>query len=226
MYPPVDSWNPPAVPVKWEAPAVPGRLPPPAPPQIHVPGPAAVKVPAAAANQGPRLLVVSASWCKPCQTLIREVLPTINVQGFRTEIVDGDQHPEIVAKYNVKTYPTLLIDNGENGYVMWRHNGSPSRDSLTAAMLNSLRFFPNAAAAPVRTTPAPAAPVIHVRRVADDLHTHTCSRCGTTWNHDINPTHNCANCGREQSIQDRQPRPVTPPRQPATRYQLPSPPGG
>jgi|SRR6185436_11696728 len=40
-------------------------------------------------------------------------------------------------------------------------------------------------------------------------HTHTCARCGTTWDHAANPTHNCANCGAPQYVIDRSPRPVT-----------------
>lgn len=33
-------------------------------------------------------------------------------------------------------------------------------------------------------------------------HTHTCPRCGTTWDHGANPSHNCPNCGTTQFIQD------------------------
>lgn len=40
-------------------------------------------------------------------------------------------------------------------------------------------------------------------------HTHTCPRCGTTWDHAANPGHNCPNCGTAQYTQDRSPRPVT-----------------
>ncbi len=39
-------------------------------------------------------------------------------------------------------------------------------------------------------------------------HTHTCPRCGTTWDHASNPGHNCPACGTSQYVQDRSPRPV------------------
>lgn len=40
-------------------------------------------------------------------------------------------------------------------------------------------------------------------------HTHTCPRCGTTWDHAANPGHNCPNCGTYQNVIDRVSRPVT-----------------
>lgn len=39
-------------------------------------------------------------------------------------------------------------------------------------------------------------------------HTHTCPRCGTTWDHSTNPGHNCPKCGTAQYVQDSHPRPV------------------
>ena len=40
-------------------------------------------------------------------------------------------------------------------------------------------------------------------------HTHTCPKCGTTWDHASNPSHNCPNCGTPQYVVDRGYRPVT-----------------
>jgi uncharacterized protein (DUF983 family) len=40
-------------------------------------------------------------------------------------------------------------------------------------------------------------------------HTHTCPRCGTTWDHQSNAGHNCPNCGAAQYVQDSFPRAVT-----------------
>ncbi len=39
-------------------------------------------------------------------------------------------------------------------------------------------------------------------------HTHTCPRCGTTWDHATNPSHNCPNCGTQQLYQDQFPKMV------------------
>lgn len=40
-------------------------------------------------------------------------------------------------------------------------------------------------------------------------HTHTCNKCGLTWDHSTNPGHACANCGTTQYVQDSVPRMVT-----------------
>jgi hypothetical protein len=40
-------------------------------------------------------------------------------------------------------------------------------------------------------------------------HTHTCPRCGTTWDHSTNPSHNCPRCGTPQYVQDPVARTVT-----------------
>lgn len=40
-------------------------------------------------------------------------------------------------------------------------------------------------------------------------HTHSCGRCGTTWDHVANPGHTCLYCGTSQFVQDVPPRPVS-----------------
>lgn len=37
-------------------------------------------------------------------------------------------------------------------------------------------------------------------------HTHTCPRCGTTWDHASNPGHSCPKCGTMQFNQDSRPK--------------------
>lgn len=39
-------------------------------------------------------------------------------------------------------------------------------------------------------------------------HTHTCPRCGDTWDHAKNTGHTCQECGAQQFTQDRSPRMV------------------
>jgi hypothetical protein len=39
-------------------------------------------------------------------------------------------------------------------------------------------------------------------------HTHTCPKCGDTWDHDKNPTHNCKQCGTFQNVVDQPSRMV------------------
>jgi hypothetical protein len=48
------------------------------------------------------------------------------------------------------------------------------------------------------TAAAPARPSY----VTGQGHTHTCPRCGTTWDHGANPSHNCPACGTPQFVQD------------------------
>lgn len=56
--------------------------------------------------------------------------------------------------------------------------------------------------------PKPLTPValVPVTYRAAQGHTHTCNRCGTTWDHASNPSHDCANCGAEQRVQDTSPK--------------------
>lgn len=63
---------------------------------------------------------------------------------------------------------------------------------------NVERLFPTAnASAVVRLTPS----VANTRTVSYRNpigHTHTCPRCGDTWDHNKNPTHTCQRCGASQ----------------------------
>lgn len=68
---------------------------------------------------------------------------------------------------------------------------------------------------PVAKEPAPSPTAFR----APHGHTHTCSRCGTTWDHDANPSHTCQRCGSAQYVQDVVPRPVP---VAAVRYTLPT----
>lgn len=52
-------------------------------------------------------------------------------------------------------------------------------------------------------------------------HTHTCAN-GHTWDHSINPTHNCQVCGLPQYVQDPFPRPVMSYSASPSYYPLPS----
>ncbi len=37
-------------------------------------------------------------------------------------------------------------------------------------------------------------------------HTHTCPKCGLTWDHQANPGHVCKACGTPQYVQDTRPK--------------------
>ena len=83
---------------------------------------------AAAAAAGKRVLVeVGASWCPPCHELERtlasaEVAAAL-AGGYVTVTIDAEvgEGPEVVARYEVRSYPTVLVldaDGAELGRVV------------------------------------------------------------------------------------------------------------
>ena len=64
---------------------------------------------------------------------------------------------------------------------------------------------------PEPVAPPPKPPVVKQSLTTRPAvgHTHTCPRCGTTWDHRENPGHQCVRCGTFQYVQDARPRPVT-----------------
>ena len=57
-------------------------------------------------------------------------------------------------------------------------------------------------------------------------HTHTCPRCGITWDHAMNAGHNCPNCGTQQLYQDMIPKTVMVRNQPLVAVRLQATSGG
>lgn len=53
----------------------------------------------------------SASWCNPCSVLKKWVVS--KELGERVEVVDIDQHPELVAKHRVRGVPCLVGSDNE-----------------------------------------------------------------------------------------------------------------
>ncbi len=75
-------------------------------------------------------------------------------------------------------------------------------------------YVPAVSAYTTPSNPLPTATVLPPQQVtvttrAPQGHTHSCPRCGTTWDHASNPGHNCPKCGAAQYVQDSSPRPVT-----------------
>ncbi len=62
---------------------------------------------------------------------------------------------------------------------------------------------------PTYSLPTTYAPQATYTAAVGDGHTHTCPKCGTTWDHSTNPGHNCPRCGTFQNIQDPVRRTVT-----------------
>jgi thioredoxin 1 len=51
-----------------------------------------------------------ATWCTPCQKA-KPIMLYLMLEGYDIEIIDIDENKELANKYNVKTVPTLVVDN-------------------------------------------------------------------------------------------------------------------
>jgi thioredoxin 1 len=60
--------------------------------------------------KGKLVVLFSASWCKPCQSL-KPPLATIEAEYPKLTFVmiDVDKHPEVATKYSVRGVPTVLF---------------------------------------------------------------------------------------------------------------------
>lgn len=68
----------------------------------------------------PVLVDFSAEWCGPCkkQTPVLELLAEQNIDSVKIVKLDIDDCPEISAKYNVRSIPSLILfKNGEKAFV-------------------------------------------------------------------------------------------------------------
>ncbi|GII95253.1 hypothetical protein Ssi02_54840 [Sinosporangium siamense] len=80
----------------------------------------------------PVLVDFWADWCPPCK-MIAPVLEQLDVElGDRLTIakINGDDHPQIAARYGVMAFPTLLLFR--NGEVVRRIVGAKPKRLLLA----------------------------------------------------------------------------------------------
>ena len=69
----------------------------------------------------------SATWCGPCK-VFKPVMNEIAGEGYSVQFIDIDQQQDIAAKYNVRSIPTVVIE--ENGVEVDRFVGGQPKHSV------------------------------------------------------------------------------------------------
>ena len=52
-----------------------------------------------------------ATWCGPCKTF-KPVMNEVVGEGHSVQFIDIDQQQDLAAKYNVRSVPTVIIEEG------------------------------------------------------------------------------------------------------------------
>lgn len=80
---------------------------------------------------GEEVLIFSAKWCRHCVRLQQDLTDHPGVlAGYDWGYVDADQEKELMAQYNVKTLPTVLVVEGAQE--VKRHTGYTNLKALRA----------------------------------------------------------------------------------------------
>ena len=74
----------------------------------------------------------SATWCGPCKTF-KPVMNEIAGEGYSIEFIDVDQEQNKAEKYNVRSVPTVVIE--ENGIEVDRFVGSIPKQMILEKLL-------------------------------------------------------------------------------------------
>ena len=74
----------------------------------------------------------SATWCGPCQTF-KPVMNEIKSEGYHVEFIDIDMLADLAQKYNVRSVPTVVIEEG--GVEVDRFVGSIPKQQVLQKLL-------------------------------------------------------------------------------------------
>jgi|TARA_B100000809_G_scaffold182486_1_gene180242 thioredoxin 1 len=66
----------------------------------------------------------SATWCGPCKTF-KPVMNEVAGEGYTVEFIDIDKSQDLAARYNVRSVPTVVIEQG--GQEVSRFTGALSK---------------------------------------------------------------------------------------------------
>ncbi len=93
-------------------------------------------------------LMFTSRACGPCRAAKADFEPWLTPSGWRISdapdahirLIDGDANPELLAKYQITSYPTFVLCQGEAEFL--RHTGYPGRKVL-AEEFNQMATFAN-----------------------------------------------------------------------------------
>ena len=74
----------------------------------------------------------SATWCGPCK-VFKPVMTEIKNDGYHVEFIDIDSLSDLANKYNVRSVPTVVIEDG--GREVDRIVGSVSKQQVINKLL-------------------------------------------------------------------------------------------
>ena len=74
----------------------------------------------------------SATWCGPCK-VFKPVMNEIAGEGYHVEFIDIDNLSDLASKYNVRSVPTVVIEDG--GREVDRIVGSVSKQQVINKLL-------------------------------------------------------------------------------------------
>ena len=74
----------------------------------------------------------SATWCGPCK-VFKPVMNEIVGEGYHVEFIDIDNMSDLASKYNVRSVPTVVIEEG--GVEVDRIVGSVSKQQMLGKLL-------------------------------------------------------------------------------------------
>jgi thiol-disulfide isomerase/thioredoxin len=58
-------------------------------------------------------LIFYAPWCGHCKKSMKDFKDAVSSSGGTVKLINGDEEPELVTKYKVKGFPTIMKANGE-----------------------------------------------------------------------------------------------------------------